>query len=256
MVNTLIVDPSEAFRHSLRQLLASRFRYMRIAEAPTRREAVLMAHAVRADLLFADVRLPDGSGLALAELIAPALPHARVCIVTSLDLPEYRFAAQASGAAHFLAKADSTSEQIAAVVEAALAFRPRALVIDSDSVRREATCANLRTRWPALMVFAAASGRTGLAMASAVRPEVVLLPLSLLQRAPGSLGTAIKALVPAPTVLAFGRIPQARLRTEALQAGADHGVDSPADLDDIMAAIVESATSRRASASRRAPVAV
>jgi DNA-binding NarL/FixJ family response regulator len=237
----------------MRRLLASRFRYMRIAEASTHGEALRMASAIAADLVFADVRLPGGSGLALARLLAQALPQARVCIVSSLDLPEYRLAAKAAGAAHFLAKADSTSDQIAAVIEVTLAPRPRTLVIDSDAARRTMTSSCLRSHCPSMMVFAAASGATGLATASAVGPDIVLLPASLLLRAGPGIGAAIKALAAAPRIVAFGRA--ARDPGPSLRAGADHAVESPALIDSAVAAMIEGAMARRAhAASPRTPV--
>lgn len=249
MVKTLIVDDSDAFRRSLRHLLSSKFPYMQIAEAATMRDAVLCANAIRADLVFADVRLRDGSGLELAGLLATTLPQVRVCIVTSLDLPEYRSAALALGAWQFLPKADSTSEQIAAVVEATLAHRLPTLVIDADAALRGMIRESLQAHWPVVMVFEAANARGGLRMASALRPELVLVRVSMLAGAKATLGRSIKALDASTTLVAFGRdferaMPE-RQRAAALRAGADHAVAWRAGIDDTIAAIVDGVLARR-----------
>jgi DNA-binding NarL/FixJ family response regulator len=253
MVKTLIVDDSAVFRRSMRQMLASRFRYMRIAEAATLREAVLQANALRSDLVFVDVRLPDGNGLDLPGLLAPTLPQSRVCIVTSFDLPEYRSAARASGAWHFLAKGGSTSAEVVAVVEATLSHRLATLVVDDNAPRRARVVESLAVHWPVMMVFEAANLRSALAMAPVVRPELVLARLGLLTASGPGLSPAIKAIRASATVVALGHALQPRHRAAALHCGADHVVEWRSGIDDDIAAIMNAVLSRRDDAPRRQP---
>jgi DNA-binding NarL/FixJ family response regulator len=175
MIKTLIVDDSGVFRQSLRRMLLSRYKYMRVGEASTLHDAVLQAHALRADLIFVDVRLPDGNGLDLPRFIAPTLPESRVCIVTSYDLPEYRSAAKEAGACQFLAKSNSTTAQVMSVVQAALSHRAPMLLIDNDDARRAEVAKMLSTHWPVLVVFEARDAKTALDMTAVTKPGLVLL---------------------------------------------------------------------------------
>lgn len=205
MVKTLLVDDSDVFRHSLRQVLSARYPFIRVAETGSYGEALRLCRRLRPDLVFAEVRLHDGNGLALPRAISEWLPHAHVCMVTASDLPEYREAARLAGARHFLAKDESTLAEIGAVVDDALTGRAPALVIDSDTVRRESVARALHLRWPELLVLEAADAEGALPMIAYAKPVVVLLRDSgaaaaaraLLEAARKANGGAVVALLSA-----------------------------------------------------------
>src|SRR3954465_14329258 len=112
MVQTLLVEDSDAFRRTLRELLTARFPVMRVSEAANLASAVEAARARRPDIMFVDVRLPDGNGLDLVRGMSARSTGPQCCVVTAFDLPEYRDAAHRSGAAHFLAKASATPDDL------------------------------------------------------------------------------------------------------------------------------------------------
>jgi DNA-binding NarL/FixJ family response regulator len=244
MVKTLIVDDSEVFRRSIRQLLSSRFRYMHIAEAANLHDAVEHAHAVRADLVFADIRLPDGTGLELARTLAATSPQSRVCIVTSFDLPEYRTAAQECGARHFLAKGDATMAEVVAVVDATLADRFLALIVDDDARRCARIAKRLTTRWPYMIVFEAVGAPAGLEMAAALKPALVLIRVSVLGADGSGLCPSIKAINAASTIVAIGRAVPLAERESALRNGADHAVAWNSGSSSDISRIVQSVLAR------------
>lgn len=245
MIKTLIVDDSEVFRLSLRRMLAARFAHMRIAEAATLRDAVLQAHAVRADIVFIDVRLPDGNGLDLPRFIAPTLPQARVCIVTSYDLPEYRAAAREAGACHFLAKSNSTSAEVVSVVNAALSYRVPSLLIDPSARRRSRIAKMLGMHWPVLMVFEARDMASAVEVARAHEPEIVFVRTASLTAADPSALSAIRSIHRDTRVIALHDEPAPRGRMEALHAGADHAVRSRAATLEDLAPVMQALLSAR-----------
>lgn len=124
MVRLLIVDDSEVFRRSIRQLLHARFAGIECHEASTAAQALAQAGALEPHLAFIDVRLPDGSGLDLSRRLRAEAPATRLCVVTSFDLPEYREAARACGVRHYIVKGNATAADFVAVMRSLLDERP------------------------------------------------------------------------------------------------------------------------------------
>lgn len=100
----LIVEDSLVFRELLGALAADRLACVEILEAGSVAEARHLASGHEPDVVFVDVRLPDGNGLQLARDLKARNPRLVVVVCTSHDLPEYRDAAQQAGAAHFVTK--------------------------------------------------------------------------------------------------------------------------------------------------------
>jgi DNA-binding NarL/FixJ family response regulator len=123
MFRTLIVEDNVTFRKTLKNLLSSRFSQMTIQEAGDGVEALRKIDADPPDLVFMDVKLPGENGLSLTTKIKKAHSRITVIVITSYDLPEYRYAAQASGANHFLSKGTSTANEILSLVESVLEKR-------------------------------------------------------------------------------------------------------------------------------------
>lgn len=123
MFDTLICEDNPAFRDSLCQLLLGHFPFMHITEAADCKDALRHALTRRFDLIFVDVRLPDGSGLALTQRIKDKYADAVICVLTSYDIPEYHTAAMQSGASCFMVKGDTTEAEIITMVESLLVER-------------------------------------------------------------------------------------------------------------------------------------
>jgi DNA-binding NarL/FixJ family response regulator len=178
-MNVLIAEDNAAYRQSLHRVLAGRFPFMRITEAVDGVEALHQALSRQYDLIFMDIRLPQGNGLDLTRAIKAVFVGSKICVITSYDLPEYREAAFRNGADRFMVKGDSTGEEIVAMVESLLRGRYRALVIVTDRASRAQLAALLAIRWPTMIVAEAASAFEGLAQARAIEPDLVLLDLRL-----------------------------------------------------------------------------
>ncbi len=107
---TLIVEDNESFRQVLKDLLNRHFGFMTLEEACDGREAMEKIGHCDADLVFMDIKLPDENGLHLTKAFKQKCPRLPVIILTSYDYPEYRQAAEESGASHFIAK-ETVGEQ-------------------------------------------------------------------------------------------------------------------------------------------------
>ena len=114
---TLIVEDNDNFRQALRSLLSSRYPSMSFKEARDGREALSEVSAFDPDLIFMDIKLPGENGLELTGKIRASNSEVKIIILTSHDLPEYREAARAGGADHFLTKASSKASEIFALID-------------------------------------------------------------------------------------------------------------------------------------------
>jgi DNA-binding NarL/FixJ family response regulator len=114
---TLIVEDNDSFRQALRSLLSSRYPSMTFKEARDGREALNALSAFEPDVIFMDIKLPGENGLELTRKIRASNSEAKIIVLTSHDLPEYREAARAGGADHFLTKASSKANEIFALID-------------------------------------------------------------------------------------------------------------------------------------------
>ncbi len=114
---TLIIEDNDGFRQALRSLLISRYPSMSFKEARDGREALNEVSAFDPDLIFMDIKLPGENGLELIGKIRASNSEAKIIVLTSHDLPEYREAARAGGANHFITKASSKASEIFALID-------------------------------------------------------------------------------------------------------------------------------------------
>jgi DNA-binding NarL/FixJ family response regulator len=121
MFKTLLVDDNDSFRRSLRSVLERHFPFMTIEEAASGAAALRPVRELQ--LVFMDIRLPDANGLELTRRLKAVHPDALVCVVTQFDIPEYREAADRSGADEFILKESFTEAAIVGLVQSMLAAR-------------------------------------------------------------------------------------------------------------------------------------
>lgn len=117
MLRILLVEDDSVFRLTLRKILENRFPSLTLDEASDGVEAFTKIHADVPDLIFMDIKLPGENGLELTQKVKDLYPGVVVIVLTSHDLPEYRQAAIAKGANHFLSKHASSTEEILGLVE-------------------------------------------------------------------------------------------------------------------------------------------
>ncbi len=100
----LIVEDNDVYRNLFKDILQKSFPEIAIDEATDGRGALQKVNAFLPDLIFLDIRLPDGNGLELTKKIKATHENIRIVILTYYDLPEYRKAAFRYGAEAFIVK--------------------------------------------------------------------------------------------------------------------------------------------------------
>ncbi|MHB8767142.1 MAG: response regulator, partial [Deferrisomatales bacterium] len=115
-LKALIVEDNPLFRTILREGLRARFPGLVIWEAEDLEPGRELIRREAPDLVFLDVQLPGGNGLDLGPEVCAANPGAAVLVCTTHDLPEYRDAAFACGATHFVPKGRLSMGELLEVV--------------------------------------------------------------------------------------------------------------------------------------------
>ena len=116
MFKALIVEDNTVFRESLNEILMAGFPSMIIVEAANVKNAMDQVDRFKPDLIFMDVKLPDGNGLNLMRVIKADHFGTIVIVITAYDIPEYRQAAFQAGASYFIPKGSLYEEKILTVV--------------------------------------------------------------------------------------------------------------------------------------------
>jgi DNA-binding NarL/FixJ family response regulator len=98
----MIVDDHEGMRKMIRQLIAAPGDA--VVECASGDEAMLAVTDFRPDCVTMDVSMPGLCAFKTTRGIRAAHPSARVIVVSSHDLPEYRRAANEAGAAGYVIK--------------------------------------------------------------------------------------------------------------------------------------------------------
>lgn len=117
MYRTLIVEDNTDFRQSLNFMLSCHFPSMVIAEAGNGKDAMKQVDNFEPNLVFMDIKLPDGNGLNLTKTIKSDHADTTVIIMTAYDFPEYRQAATEAGASYFIPKGSLGEESVLSLVE-------------------------------------------------------------------------------------------------------------------------------------------
>ena len=120
MAHILIVDDDETMRYSLSQVVRSKGHTAIVARSC--REALNQAVQIGVDLVFLDVRLPDGSGLDILPQLVCSAQRPEVIIITGYGDPNGAELAINNGAWDYIEKTDSV-HKIALTLERALLYR-------------------------------------------------------------------------------------------------------------------------------------
>lgn len=120
IASVLIVDDHPVVRTGIRSLL-SNYEHLTVAgEASSAAEAVAAYRRLEPDVVLLDIRLGDGSGLAVLDELLDLDPRARVLMLSSFDDEEYLTRSLRTGAAGYVLKVDS-DELLVNAIEAVAA---------------------------------------------------------------------------------------------------------------------------------------
>ena len=114
----LIVEDVNLFREAFKTTLEASFPRIAVDQATDESEALQKVDTFLPDLIFMDIRLPEGNGLELTKKIKATYPNINIVILTNHDIREYREAASQCGADQFLVKDSFSRMELEELVKA------------------------------------------------------------------------------------------------------------------------------------------
>lgn len=175
MITCLIVEDNLLFSDALGAALRRRFPFLMLTKAPSVSEALAQIGVAPPELIFMDVNLPDGNGLALTKRLRDDGNTAVIAVLTSDDPSVYYDAALRSGADHFIGKGSMAITSIFDIVESIIASRFRALVVTADASFNDRMSAFLSAARPGAVVAGTADWNAALEFADTLKPSLVVL---------------------------------------------------------------------------------
>jgi DNA-binding NarL/FixJ family response regulator len=100
----LVVDDHAGVRQTVMTLVSSEFPHWRLLEAECAEDALTLCCSEQPDLIVLDIKLPGMDGFEATRRIKESWPHTVVVMHSSSDMPVYRDASLAAGAAAFVGK--------------------------------------------------------------------------------------------------------------------------------------------------------
>ena len=103
-VTLLVVDDHAGVRQTVMALVSTEFPQFRLLEAECAEDALTLCGIEQPDLIVLDITLPGMDGFEATRRIKAAWPAIVIVMHSSSDMPVYRDASLAAGAAAFVGK--------------------------------------------------------------------------------------------------------------------------------------------------------
>lgn len=100
----LVVDDHAGVRQTVMALVSTEFPHFRLLEAECAEDALTLCDAEQPDLIVLDITLPGMDGFEATRRIKASWPRIVIVMHSSSDMPVYRDASLAAGAAAFVGK--------------------------------------------------------------------------------------------------------------------------------------------------------
>jgi DNA-binding NarL/FixJ family response regulator len=104
--SVLVVEEHEEMRSALRDWLLTSFPPLRLREARSMEEALMLAEQAPLDLILVNLELPGPNGIEAARALHRRHPACRVVVMSVNDSVALRIAALEAGAEAFVSKRD------------------------------------------------------------------------------------------------------------------------------------------------------
>lgn len=144
----LLVDDHPIVRVGVKEQLASMTDLRVIGEAASAAEAVMLAEALKPDLVLLDISLPDASGVQVCRQIAVSRPQTRILMMSIHDDADLVRGAIAAGAHGYVLKGasmDMLLEAVRVVAAGSSFLHPQLIGMVLTEVRKS-MCGRLRER--------------------------------------------------------------------------------------------------------------
>jgi DNA-binding NarL/FixJ family response regulator len=103
-ITVLIVDDHAGVRQTVLALVSKVFPHFRLLEAGCAEDALTLCSCEQPDLIVLDITLPGMDGFEATRRIKESWPRTVIVMHSSSDMPVYRDASLAAGAAAFVGK--------------------------------------------------------------------------------------------------------------------------------------------------------
>jgi two-component system invasion response regulator UvrY len=103
-ITLLVVDDHAGVRRTVMTLVSTQFPHWRLLEAQCAEDALTLCDSEQPDLIVLDIKLPGMDGFEATRRIKESWPRMVVVMHSSSDMPIYRDASLAAGAAAFVGK--------------------------------------------------------------------------------------------------------------------------------------------------------
>lgn len=120
MYTIMIIEGNDLFRNTLKDILSGNFPRVRILEADSGEDALKQLDGGDPNLVFMEVKLPGKNGLAIAKTLKTHHPDVHIIVISAMDSPEYREAAEKQGVEYFFSKKTAKPEEITDTVKRTL----------------------------------------------------------------------------------------------------------------------------------------
>ena len=104
VISVVVADDEKLVMAGIRGVLETAQDIKVVAEAATGSEALRLVHLHQPDILLLDIHMPDGDGLATAEMVGKHVPATAVAMLTTFTYDRYVERALHSGVVGFLLK--------------------------------------------------------------------------------------------------------------------------------------------------------
>ncbi len=104
-LRVLLVEDSKVLTERLIEAIRQIAQVELVGSADTEAGAIAAVKRAAVDVVVLDLHLKQGTGFGVMRALAATTSPPRIVVLTNYDLPEYKSAAVALGATHFLDKA-------------------------------------------------------------------------------------------------------------------------------------------------------
>ena len=116
-VTLLVVDDHAGVRQTVMALVSTEFPQFRLLEAECAEDALTLCGIEQPDLIVLDITLPGMDGFEATRRIKAAWPAIVIVMHSSSDMPVYRDASLAAGAAAFVGKGRNSRTLVPIIAE-------------------------------------------------------------------------------------------------------------------------------------------
>ena len=113
----LVVDDHAGVRRTVMALVATGFPHFRLLEAECAEDALTLCGSEQPDLIVLDITLPGMDGFEATRRIKATWPRIIIVMHSSSDMPVYRDASLAAGAAAFVGKGRDSRTLVPLIAE-------------------------------------------------------------------------------------------------------------------------------------------